>query len=435
MDNRSEEFVGLLTGAPPALYGFVLSLVHDRSAARDVLQEVNLTLWRKADGFAPGTNFFAWACRVSQFHVMNHRRSMARDRLVFDDELCLQLAEHQVEHAQANDRRAEALKDCLEKLPAAERPAEVHVLEGKVEVGTQPGGPRRVLEAYAAVGVQAGQLVTVPFRGENFAVPVMLLADAQPTIPAPSAPKPDQPGVVNSVGVQPVAVKPGGEFTFHLNNDHLEIVTGDRDEVTIQLVGELPENRQLPEVRLRRDGTRVRAEVNPPGGGLRFRATVPKKFNLDVQSISASVTVTNIEGNVRAKTASGTINIADVRGDVEAEGAGSSLALRSATGRVWLKTAGGSLARGEAGGDAELETAGGSIKALITRGKLRAKTAGGSIKVGAAFGAVEAETAGGSVSASFFVQPAGESRLRADGGSVEARVADKLTFDVKCFNP
>ena len=121
MDNRSEEFIGLLTGAQPALSGFVLSLIHDRTAARDVLQEVNLTLWRKADGFAPGTNFFAWACRVSQFHVMNHRRSMARNRLVFDDELCLQLAELQVEHAQANDRRAETLKDCLEKLPAEQR--------------------------------------------------------------------------------------------------------------------------------------------------------------------------------------------------------------------------------------------------------------------------------------------------------------------------
>lgn len=258
----------------------------------------------------------------------------------------------------------------------------------------------------------------------------LLLSESPQASPAEAAPKPERERSDN-----PMPAPPGGELRFQLINDHLEVVTGERDEVEILLVGEPPANGRVPEIRLRQEGARIRAEVSPHGGSLHLRAVVPRRFNLDLRTSSGSITVSNIEGSVRIRTASGAINIADVRGDVDADGSGSSLAVRSATGKVRLRSAGGSLALGEAGGEASLATSGGSIKALITRGALRAKTTGGSIKVGAAFGAVRAETSGGSVTANFFAQPAGESSLRTEGGSVEARIADRLAFDVTCWNP
>ncbi len=116
-----DEFVRQLTAAQTSLYAYILTLLPDRAAAQDVLQETNLTLWHKFKEFQPGTSFLAWGCRIAYFKVLNHRRSLNRDRLVFDDELLEILAERHSERIQEADRREEALKKCLEHLPADHR--------------------------------------------------------------------------------------------------------------------------------------------------------------------------------------------------------------------------------------------------------------------------------------------------------------------------
>lgn len=85
MHRDSDEFITLLTSSQAALSSCILTLLPDRAAARDVLQETNLTLWRKADDFEPGTNFLGWTARIGQYHVLNHRRKLGRDKLGFDD--------------------------------------------------------------------------------------------------------------------------------------------------------------------------------------------------------------------------------------------------------------------------------------------------------------------------------------------------------------
>ena len=47
MKRDTEEFIELLTGAQSAVFGYIMSLVHDPTRAQDVLQETNITLWRK----------------------------------------------------------------------------------------------------------------------------------------------------------------------------------------------------------------------------------------------------------------------------------------------------------------------------------------------------------------------------------------------------
>jgi len=121
MQRDTEEFIELLTGAQGAVFGYVLSLCHDHATAQDILQETNLTLWRKAEDFEPGTHFTAWACRTAYYHVLNHRRKQRREQLVFDEEVLDYLAERQEERADETPLRAAALRRCLAKLPPEQR--------------------------------------------------------------------------------------------------------------------------------------------------------------------------------------------------------------------------------------------------------------------------------------------------------------------------
>jgi RNA polymerase sigma-70 factor, ECF subfamily len=119
MDGKRDEFIRELTAAQPSLWAYVFSLLPDPVAAQDVLQQTNLTLWRKAEDFRPGTSFLAWASQVAYFHVLSTRRATRRDRLVFNDEVLAYLAERAAER-EPNDRLL-ALRGCLEKLPPPSR--------------------------------------------------------------------------------------------------------------------------------------------------------------------------------------------------------------------------------------------------------------------------------------------------------------------------
>ncbi|PAW65181.1 MAG: hypothetical protein B9S38_15540 [Verrucomicrobiia bacterium Tous-C4TDCM] len=116
-----DHLVQELTAAQNALYGYILTLLPDRVAAQDVLQEVSLTAWKKRAEFREGTSFLAWASRIAYYHVLTHRRKMSRDRLVLADDVLDYLAERQGERVEENDLRGHALKRCLEKLPETQR--------------------------------------------------------------------------------------------------------------------------------------------------------------------------------------------------------------------------------------------------------------------------------------------------------------------------
>jgi len=133
MESDSEEFVHLLTEAQGRVYGYIVTLIPDRSRARDLLQETNITLWRKAEDFEEGTNFNAWACRVAYFHVLAFRRKMAREKLVFNDEILDYLAERNDQRIAEEGalERSRALHNCLQKLPEHHRKL--------VEARYQPG--------------------------------------------------------------------------------------------------------------------------------------------------------------------------------------------------------------------------------------------------------------------------------------------------------
>ena len=115
------EFVLLITRHQAAIYAYILTILPDRVAAQDVLQETNLVLCRKLAEFEPGTHFKAWAFRIAYWQTMAHLKRVKRAGLVTLEPDVLELVAHEAEEDLGDfEDRHLALKVCLQKLPAGD---------------------------------------------------------------------------------------------------------------------------------------------------------------------------------------------------------------------------------------------------------------------------------------------------------------------------
>jgi RNA polymerase sigma-70 factor (ECF subfamily) len=115
------EFVQLFTKSQRRLFLLILTQLHDPMEAEEVLQNVNVIIWRKSGQFQPGTNFLAWAATIANFEVMKYRSRRTRERLVFSDEFLATVAEEVVERSDELERRRTALQECIQKLRRQDR--------------------------------------------------------------------------------------------------------------------------------------------------------------------------------------------------------------------------------------------------------------------------------------------------------------------------
>ncbi|MBN8458082.1 MAG: sigma-70 family RNA polymerase sigma factor [Verrucomicrobia bacterium] len=118
----SEEFVRELTNHQTAMLAYIRSLAPGGSGARDLLQEVNITLWQKRETFELGTNFKAWAFQTIRYHLLNHRRRlMSHGWLVFDDDLVERMSPELEADPEELEERHLALRRCLQRLRPQDR--------------------------------------------------------------------------------------------------------------------------------------------------------------------------------------------------------------------------------------------------------------------------------------------------------------------------
>jgi RNA polymerase sigma-70 factor, ECF subfamily len=113
---RPDEFMQLFAAHQRRILAYIHVLLPNRSDAEDVAQEVSRTLWEKFDEFRSGTNFGAWALRITQLKVFEHRRSQRRQRLVFTDQTLEKVAYDAAEMWCEIDRQQRALEECLKEL-------------------------------------------------------------------------------------------------------------------------------------------------------------------------------------------------------------------------------------------------------------------------------------------------------------------------------
>lgn len=134
------------------LRAFVRCLLVRNCDMDDVLQEINLVLWEKAEEFRPGTDFWAWASQIARFKVANQLRKYGSERLVFDADTLERIAVLSGARIAALDQRRQALQECLNRLPQTQRQlldlryaSEDGVEKIAQSIGRPPGSVRQTL--------------------------------------------------------------------------------------------------------------------------------------------------------------------------------------------------------------------------------------------------------------------------------------------------
>ncbi|MBX7165172.1 MAG: sigma-70 family RNA polymerase sigma factor [Pirellulales bacterium] len=146
MDERTD-FVRLLVQNQHRIYGYILALLPDFAAADDVYQETCTVLWQKFAQFEPGTDFFRWASTVARFKVLKHRQRRGREALLVGDSF-LSVVEAEVQRQAPHwDLRRQALAQCLQQLPDADRRLLQARYEANVDVQTLAAQRQRTVFA------------------------------------------------------------------------------------------------------------------------------------------------------------------------------------------------------------------------------------------------------------------------------------------------
>jgi DUF4097 and DUF4098 domain-containing protein YvlB len=154
--------------------------------------------------------------------------------------------------------------------------------------------------------------------------------------------------------------------------------------------------------RVTRSGDRLKVTGNTRDLGRHvtatYRATVPRRFNVSVETMGGDILLEELEGEVSLETLGGDVDVSALTGTLTAE------------------SAGGDIEVSDFSGDADLETAGGDLELKgVQEGPFRLKTAGGDITIRSAVGAVRAKTSGGDVEVR---QVQGDQNLSTSGGDV-----------------
>lgn len=118
---QSEEFFRLFSREDRKIYGYILALVLDVSAAEDIFQETCVILWKEFPKFDRERSFLNWANGIAFNQIRKYRRKFRNKRLIFSDTLVSELAEDVSGMLDDLSLRQLALTKCLLKLSDRER--------------------------------------------------------------------------------------------------------------------------------------------------------------------------------------------------------------------------------------------------------------------------------------------------------------------------
>ena len=111
------EFKKCINKVQHYLFGFILSVVHHRQDAEDILQKTNLIMCEKQDHFNPELGCFkTWAIAIARYQIMAYRTHRKRSKISFSNELTEILTEESKDY-ETPHIRLEALNKCYKKLP------------------------------------------------------------------------------------------------------------------------------------------------------------------------------------------------------------------------------------------------------------------------------------------------------------------------------
>lgn len=149
---RMAEFVELYSRYYPRLQYYLMALLPSANDAADVLQESSLVLWKKFSSYEPGTNFYAWACKIARLQALKFRNRVGRSAKLLDDAVLEKLSEEAMDVEIDPAASLEALAYCLERLSERNRSLirrryqpNISVRELASEVGCSPNALSKLL--------------------------------------------------------------------------------------------------------------------------------------------------------------------------------------------------------------------------------------------------------------------------------------------------
>ncbi len=110
-------FMRLFMRHEGVLRSFVRTLLPSWDDVDEVMQNVSIAAWTKFDRFDPETEFARWAATIARYEVLSYRRTRARDRLVFDEDIIELLADECQDEFARSEQERQALDGCLNQLP------------------------------------------------------------------------------------------------------------------------------------------------------------------------------------------------------------------------------------------------------------------------------------------------------------------------------
>jgi RNA polymerase sigma-70 factor (ECF subfamily) len=119
--DQTSEFVRLWTQFHRDVERYVYSMVPRSVDAAEVVQVVSVKLWEKWENYDHERPFLPWAMRFAYLEILKWRQRLAREKLVFSDELLQQLHSTHEELDPLMEVRRKILGQCLEKLNEEDR--------------------------------------------------------------------------------------------------------------------------------------------------------------------------------------------------------------------------------------------------------------------------------------------------------------------------
>ena len=194
-------------------------------------------------------------------------------------------------------------------------------------------------------------------------------------------------------------VQPGGNFKASTQGGDIIIKTADVNEVhisakeVIRASSDKEADELLQDLTLtfEQNGTEVVAEAkyeksggwhtgNWPPVQVSFTVTVPRNFNLNLNTSGGDIAVASLKGDVRARTSGGELKFDRIDGNLDGHTSGGDITLTEGTARAQLGTSGGNIHIDRAGGPTEVTTSGGDIIINSVAQLISATTSGGNVK-------------------------------------------------------
>ena len=162
-----------------------------------------------------------------------------------------------------------------------------------------------------------------------------------------------------------------------------------------------------------------------------FEIRIPKKFNLDLETLAGPIRISDVSGSAKCMTRAGYIEVNKIGGDLEARTLGGHIDVGEVDGDFLAHTKGGHIHADRVNGSVDAESLGGHIDFGITGGHVHAVSMGGGITIWKANASVDAKSPAGAISVNFIKQPGADSILKSETGSIHVGYIEGMGFDIE----